>query len=215
MSARRSSAIPTGSSYVGASSAPLGRERRSVIGRSSTRSHTSWRSAPRRAGGNARTALSSRRWRSKPGAFHRALRTSRKVTWRFWHEASDELDSPVARARLRDLLWERRVVPRPDLHARAAADALLELVALEHWHVMERTTCLSRALELANTINDDPLRTRAVERIVPFIEAVLAAEGARSGGGSHASALTYRPPSRPSPGITPRATARRGGPLWR
>lgn len=93
-----------------------------------------------------------------------------------WAEAIDQLEGPVAHARLHDLLWERRVQPRPDLHARAAISALVELVDLAHWHVMERTTCLARAMELANTINDPDLRARSTARAVIFIEEVIARE---------------------------------------
>src|SRR5215210_6123772 len=47
-----------------------------------------------------------------------------------WQAAVEALDEPVALARLHDLLWERRAGPRPDLHARAAADAYVAISRL-------------------------------------------------------------------------------------
>lgn len=47
--------------------------------------------------------------------------------WEAYAEALDE--SPVARSRLRDLLWVRRYGEAPVQHAQVAADAYLELAA--------------------------------------------------------------------------------------
>ncbi len=92
-----------------------------------------------------------------------------------WKEAVGELPGPVALARLHDLLWERGAQPR-HVHGQAATEALLELVDLDHWHIMGRTDCLSRALELATALNNADLRARAVARSQAFIEDVIALE---------------------------------------
>ncbi len=65
-----------------------------------------------------------------------------------WIAAAGALDDPIASSRLEDLLWERRIGDRPDLHARAAVDAYVELSANPDWPAIERVVGLVRALEL-------------------------------------------------------------------
>lgn len=43
-----------------------------------------------------------------------------------WDDAVRSSTHPAVKARLHDLLWERRFGDRPDLHARKAADACVE-----------------------------------------------------------------------------------------
>jgi hypothetical protein len=71
-----------------------------------------------------------------------------------WREALMAVKHPVAQARLGDLLWERRSLPDPHLAAAAACDGLLNVAADEAWSAMDRTRCLSRALELARETRD-------------------------------------------------------------
>lgn len=111
-------------------------------------------------------------------------------TWRFppaledveerdvdaWIEAADEVNDPVAASRLHDLLWERRAGQRPDTHARAAAKAYLSLSHESTWHAMERTRCVTRALELARAVNDRELVREVTERAISFVVEVLAAK---------------------------------------
>jgi hypothetical protein len=91
-----------------------------------------------------------------------------------WQAVAEALDEPVALARLHDLLWERRARPRPDLHARAAADAYVEISGLKNWHPMQRTACVTRALELAGLVNDPERVKGATKRAVELIEEVNA-----------------------------------------
>lgn len=93
-----------------------------------------------------------------------------------WGDAVQAIDDAVARSRLADLLWERRAQPRPDLHARTACDALVELVERDDWHVMERARCLTRALELARAVRDGDRQDRVVEVMLAFVNADLVSE---------------------------------------
>jgi hypothetical protein len=122
-----------------------------------------------RAGGPFGAAHRADGWRFPP-----AVADVEEADVQAWVDAVEALEDPVSSARLHDLLWERRARPRPDLDARAAADAYLELVELGGWHVMERTRCLTRAIELAHAVNDVDRLRRAVERCVRFVGDVVA-----------------------------------------
>lgn len=80
-----------------------------------------------------------------------------------WTEIVDHLRHPAARARLHDLLWERRWGSRPDLHARAATDAYDELAAMP-WEPLYRAEALGRALELARAVGDDERCQRVIAK---------------------------------------------------
>jgi hypothetical protein len=90
-----------------------------------------------------------------------------------WRQATTVLDDPVALARLHDLLWVRRTRPRPDVHARAAADAYIGLGTASGREGFDRLGCLTRALELGREIRDDETIDRAVEGLVAFVDEVL------------------------------------------
>jgi hypothetical protein len=83
-----------------------------------------------------------------------------------WVDAFDAVDDPRSRSRLGDLLWERRVEPRPDQRARAAAIALVALCDDPHWEPMETTQGLVRALELARSVSDPELIDLAAAQMV-------------------------------------------------
>lgn len=93
-----------------------------------------------------------------------------------WQAAVEELDDHVSSARLNDLLWERKALERPDLNALAASDAYLALSAYGHWHWVERSTCLSRALELALAVRDGGRLESVVRAGVGFVEQVVGLE---------------------------------------
>lgn len=93
-----------------------------------------------------------------------------------WVDAFDVLEEPVLRARLGDLLWERRAGPRPDLRARGACDALMDLTEREDWSLIERARLITRALELARAIGDEDRRRGVVESAVAFVEADIASD---------------------------------------
>lgn len=102
-------------------------------------------------------------WReSKDGVFPMPLPKVDDKWLKFWAEVAEQSKSPLIRARLNDLLWERKWDRRPDLHARAAIDAYADLVAstLNSLYLAEG---LSRAIELICQINDDGRQTRVVE----------------------------------------------------
>lgn len=98
-----------------------------------------------------------------------------------WVEVFDAIDDPRLRARVGDLLWERKQQPRPDRKARAAGAALLELATDTDWEPMESTDGLVRALELANRVSDEALRERVVEAIVAAITNELESDYDRPG----------------------------------
>ena len=117
------------------------------------------------------SAMSAGDWQFPP-----ALEEIEQVDAQAWEEAVDELDDHVSSARLNDLLWERKASGRPDLNARAASDAYLALSAYGHWHWMARSTCLTRALELARAVGDQEQVDNVVRAGVRFVEEVLALE---------------------------------------
>jgi hypothetical protein len=87
-----------------------------------------------------------------------------------WMDAFEEIDSPVVKARVGDLLFERRAGPRPDLYARGASDALLALADRDEWADIDRTRLLSRALELAQAVGDHERAGIAIAQILAFAE---------------------------------------------
>jgi hypothetical protein len=70
-----------------------------------------------------------------------------------WSDVVAGSTTTVVRSRLHDLLWERKWSSRPDLHARQAIDAYVELNG-SSWSSIDRAFGLIRALELARAIND-------------------------------------------------------------
>lgn len=86
-------------------------------------------------------------------------------TLAMWADAYDRIDDPLLRARLGDLLWERRVRPRPDQRARVAFHAYLDLARRPAWHDLHRAEALVRALELAVLLNDQKLVQLAIDHI--------------------------------------------------
>lgn len=100
-----------------------------------------------------------------------------------WAEAA-EVDGPVIASRLHDLLWERRWGERPDLHARAAWAAYMEL-ADGAWDALYRSVCLVRALQLARSLNDEDLLAKTICGGVGFVRDTLAVEEATPGAPFH------------------------------
>ncbi len=98
-----------------------------------------------------------------------------------WEAAATEIDDPISRSRLHDLLWERRHGERPDMHARSAADAYVSVSENESWHRIERVDCLTRALELAQAVGDDARARHAIDPIVNFAQSDLASEDPSAG----------------------------------
>jgi hypothetical protein len=90
-----------------------------------------------------------------------------------WTELADTVAHPAVRSRLHDLLWERRVGPRPDFHARSAADAFVEL-ADGSWEPLDRAECLIRALEIARAVSDTG---RYHQIVIKTVEAARASIG--------------------------------------
>lgn len=69
-----------------------------------------------------------------------------------WLAALEVARHPVLVARLGDLCWLRRAAGRPDLPARSALPAFMELA--QRWKGLPATTCLRRAVALARTFGD-------------------------------------------------------------
>ncbi len=123
------------------------------------------RISPRRdrVGGPFGSRIAGEGWRFPP-----EVSTIEDVDVQAWIDAFEEIDSPVVKARVGDLLFERRAGSRPDLYARGASDALLALVDREEWADIERTRLLSRALELAQAVGDRERAETAIARILAF-----------------------------------------------
>ncbi|MBE3575505.1 MAG: DUF4209 domain-containing protein [Firmicutes bacterium] len=92
-----------------------------------------------------------------------------------WENVARDLNDPLGLSRLHDLLWERRHGSRPDLHARAAIEAYLEL-SFGRWGPLDKAHCLVRALELAQRISDTGLRDKALTRCIYLARASLTSE---------------------------------------
>jgi hypothetical protein len=136
------------------------------------------RTSPRRdrVGGPFGSRIAGEGWRFPP-----EVSAIEDVDVQAWIDAFNEIDSPVIKARIGDLLFERRAAPRPDLYARGASDALLELVDRDDWADIERARLLSRALELAQAVGDSGRTGTAIERIIAFAEAELQNPDSRPG----------------------------------
>ncbi len=93
-----------------------------------------------------------------------------------WTQALEEIEHPVARARLGDLLWERKAPPNPGRSAGLACDALSEVAANRGWRMMDRVHALARALELARGIRDSTRTQRIVGALIALIETDLGSE---------------------------------------
>ena len=98
-----------------------------------------------------------------------------------WAAAYEEVDDPRARSRLGDLLWLRKLRPRPDAFARGAAAAMGELSQDATWEDMERTDALTRAIELSREVRDADLRQRITKRTVEVIAEELDSSSERPG----------------------------------
>lgn len=123
------------------------------------------RTSPRRdrVGGPFGSRIAGEGWRFPP-----EVSAIEDVDVQAWRDAFEEIDSPVVKARVGDLLFERRAGPRPDLYARGASDALLALVDRDEWADFERARLLSRALELAQAVGDGERAGATIERIIAF-----------------------------------------------
>jgi len=98
-----------------------------------------------------------------------------------WADAFAEIDDTRLRARIGDLLWERKHQPRPDQKGRAACVALVELATDHAWEPMEATEGLVRALEIASSLSDAALGARVVEAMRAAIEKELDSDEDRPG----------------------------------
>jgi hypothetical protein len=98
-----------------------------------------------------------------------------------WAEAYEAIEEPRSRSRLGDLLWEAHVEPRPDLKARSAVEALVELSEAEDWEPMESTNGLVRALELSQRLSDQQLAQQVIMRMGSVIREEMAVEEERPG----------------------------------
>lgn len=102
-------------------------------------------------------------------------------TLAMWADVCDAVDDPLLQARLADLLWMRRMHPRPDLRARQAVDAYLTLADRPSWRDILSAIALMRALELATSLNDAQLVQRVVDRIVVEVRDSMCRQPPQSG----------------------------------
>jgi hypothetical protein len=108
-----------------------------------------------------------------------------------WEEAAELVQHPALKARLRDLLWVRRTGERPDLNARAAAEAYLAYAERTEWSALDRADALNRALELSRSVGDAEHGEVVREAIVAFVEAELEqTDGEESGPGAWTGRLS-------------------------
>lgn len=83
-----------------------------------------------------------------------------------WARLVAQARTAGVRARLHDLLWERKQGERPHEHALAAVDAYCEISEDPSWNWMARTHALERASELARQLSN----TEQQDRVVAHME---------------------------------------------
>ena len=88
-----------------------------------------------------------------------------------WAKLSELVTHPYLRARLNDLLWERRWSGRPYLHALTAIDAYLEFAPMVDG--IESSDALGRAFRLARALKDHNRAGRVVEAALQLAETGL------------------------------------------
>ena len=97
-----------------------------------------------------------------------------------WGALSRLVTHPYLRARLNDLLWERRWSPSPYAHAIAAIEAYLEL-APPIADGLDYANALGRAGRLARQLSDDDRRRRVVEAALDRARMELGGPGPKPG----------------------------------
>jgi hypothetical protein len=107
-----------------------------------------------------------------------ALREVAAETVELWNEVEPHVIEPAGRARLSDLLFERRVGNGRD-RAERAIDAYLALS--ERWPPVESIHLLPRALELARRVGTDDDVKRVHDRAVELADASLDVEAPKPG----------------------------------
>ena len=89
-----------------------------------------------------------------------------------WLDVQKKVNNSFLVARLSDLLWERKVKPRPDLFAKQAIDAYLQL-SHGNLNELEKAEYLIRALEIAKVINDRERIDNCILEIINSCDAEL------------------------------------------
>lgn len=112
-----------------------------------------------------------------------------------WADLAERCESPSARARFNDLLWSARRKPRPDINAREAAQAYIEVTGIEwpsastegavedihlKWSGFRRAACLRRAHRIAREVGDSALIAKAEGFVVESATKAVA-NGASAG----------------------------------
>ncbi|MCB0879779.1 MAG: DUF4209 domain-containing protein [Thermoleophilia bacterium] len=98
-----------------------------------------------------------------------SLQSAPEDTLECWISALDLTTNPVVAARLADLLWERKVKPKPHLFARRAIEEYLNASAFDgNLHALSRGDGLERALILTLELRDDDLANAVADRMYEF-----------------------------------------------
>lgn len=119
-------------------------------------------------------------------------------TLAIWADAYGRIADPLLRARLADLLWERKVGPQPAQRARSAFDAYMTLADRPAWYDLRRADALIRALELGVKLKDAGRVARAVDRMATVTHESMRAQ---PGVALHLIATLSRLRSEPQPGL--------------
>jgi len=138
---------------------------------------------------------------SSEGIYPTPLEHIDEETLAIWADAYDRIDDPLIRARFGDLLWERKVRPRPDIRARDAFDSYLVLAQRVGWHGIQRAHALFRALDLGLLLNDDALVRTVVNRIVTAARESMGRQPAEPGVALRLIASLVRLRDEPDPAL--------------
>lgn len=111
-------------------------------------------------------------WETREGRYPPPVEAVDDTAVALWEKLGRVVTHPFLRARLNDLLWERRWSSRPYTHALAATEAYLELAAAGG-EALETADALGRAGVLARQIGDEALLGRVVEAALQGAEVEL------------------------------------------
>ncbi|MBK8293672.1 MAG: DUF4209 domain-containing protein [Solirubrobacterales bacterium] len=98
-----------------------------------------------------------------------------------WAASLEEIDSPILKARVADLLWERKYSDGPHQFAKVAIDAIAHIATQDEPSAIERAQLLSRAIEISLQVSDGERTDMLVKETIEFVKNDL--DGAQEGPG--------------------------------
>jgi len=114
------------------------------------------------------------------GAFPPPLTIISEESLSTWAEVLNLSKHPAVRSRLADLLWVRKWGQRPDLLAKVAIEAYMQ-VPKGQWDEIERALGLIRAFELSREVKNADRKNKVIELIINEVKQELSLTEGRPG----------------------------------